>query len=102
LQADAGAGIANIEQCVLGFIITHCFGIQYMRTADAFIILYSVTSRDSFELAIEIYHNLMETAQRENTPEKPVVFLGNKIDLTAERQVIIITTTTLCLLFHCN
>ncbi|GAA5982772.1 hypothetical protein JCM11641_007783 [Rhodosporidiobolus odoratus] len=64
----------------------------YMKSGDGFLLVFSLTSMDS----IGELHNIREQIQRikeattppgQEPPRVPLVLVGNKLDLTAERQV---------------
>jgi len=57
----------------------------YMKTGDGFLVVYSVTSRTSFE-TVDFFKNHIYKVQ-EGKPEIPMVLVGNKTDLEHERQV---------------
>ena len=57
---------------------------QYMRTGMAFLLVYAVTSRSSFEETQMFYQQILRT---KNVDSFPVVLVGNKCDLGYERQV---------------
>eukprot|EP01113_Clastostelium_recurvatum_P035404 TRINITY_DN4934_c0_g1_i4.p1 TRINITY_DN4934_c0_g1~~TRINITY_DN4934_c0_g1_i4.p1 ORF type:complete len:930 (-),score=159.59 TRINITY_DN4934_c0_g1_i4:32-2821(-) len=57
---------------------------QYMRTGDCFLIVYSITSRSSFEEATWMREHIMRV---KDTDRISAVLVGNKNDLEAERQV---------------
>jgi len=57
---------------------------QYMRTGEGFVICYSVTDRRTFDEATA-YKRLIDRVR--NSDDVPVVLVGNKCDLTHERQV---------------
>jgi len=58
---------------------------QYMKTGDGFVLVYSVTSLNSFESA----HRLKTSVYRvkDELEEIPIVLVGNKCDLDTERVV---------------
>jgi small GTP-binding protein len=56
-----------------------------MRSGEGFIIVYSITSRQSFEEAKEKYQKLLLNQDKDHVP---VVLCGNKCDLESERQVL--------------
>lgn len=58
---------------------------QYMRCGEAFILVYSVTDRHSFEEAAVLYKLINRT--RTGDDVMPVVFVGNKSDLEEQRKV---------------
>ena len=57
---------------------------SYRRTAQGYIIVYSVTSRSSFEEAALLYQQFLREKDEDSLPS---VLVGNKCDLEGERQV---------------
>ncbi|CAL8129436.1 unnamed protein product [Orchesella dallaii] len=57
-----------------------------IATAHAFLIVYSVSSRESFELAKIFFDEIQE--QRGDFQETPIVLTGNKIDIPLEKREI--------------
>lgn len=57
---------------------------QYIRSGQGFIIVYSITSRPSFE-NLSTFHDQILRVKDEDT--FPVVILGNKCDLEKDREV---------------
>ncbi|XP_033731014.1 circularly permutated Ras protein 1-like, partial [Pecten maximus] len=57
---------------------------QYTRTGDAFLLVYCITDRSSFEEAEAIYDMLLEIKGGNHVP---AVLCGNKLDLDATRNV---------------
>ncbi|KAG8131528.1 hypothetical protein E2320_009452 [Naja naja] len=57
----------------------HC-----MQVGDAYVIVYSITDRGSFESASELRIQLRRTRQAENLP---IILVGNKTDLVRSREV---------------
>lgn len=57
---------------------------QCMRMGDAYIIVYSVTDKSSFEKASELRIQLRRARQSENIP---IILVGNKTDLVRSREV---------------
>jgi len=57
---------------------------QYMRTGEGFLLVYSITSRNSFE-EISTFHQLILRVKDQDT--FPVIVVANKCDLEYERQV---------------
>jgi len=55
-----------------------------IRNGDAFIIIYDITDKSSFDNVIN-YHN--EVIQAKNADKVPCVLCGNKCDLSDNRQV---------------
>lgn len=57
---------------------------QYMRTGEGFLLVYSITSRSSFEEVVAFHQQILRVKDRDSFP---VVIVGNKCDLEGERQV---------------
>jgi GTPase KRas protein len=57
---------------------------QYMRTGEGFLLVYSITSRSSFE---EISTFQQQILRVKDTDSYPIVVVANKSDLEHERQV---------------
>lgn len=57
---------------------------QYMRTGEGFLLVYSITSRSSFEEVSTFYQQVLRVKDRDYFP---VVMVANKCDLESERQV---------------
>lgn len=57
---------------------------QYMRTGEGFLLVYSVTSRTSFEELMTYYQQILRV---KDVDYVPVLVVGNKSDLESERQV---------------
>ncbi|CAI4783506.1 CDG_1a_G0050190.mRNA.1.CDS.1 [Saccharomyces cerevisiae] len=57
---------------------------QYMRTGEGFLLVYSVTSRNSFDELLSYYQQIQRVKDSDYIP---VVVVGNKLDLENERQV---------------
>jgi GTPase KRas len=62
---------------------------RYMRTGQTFLIVYSITSRASFE-EVETFREQIIRAKGDEPCNIPIVLVGNKSDLEAER---VISTT---------
>lgn len=56
----------------------------YMRSGEGFLLVYSITSRLSFEEITPFYHQILRVQDRQSYP---MVLVGNKKDLEFERQV---------------
>lgn len=59
---------------------------RYLKWADAFVIVYSITNRQSFDTAREYVETIMQYL-KQNGRDSPVALVGNKIDLERYRQV---------------
>lgn len=57
---------------------------QYMRSGEGFLLVYSITSRNSFEEIATFYQQILRVKDKDYFP---VVIVANKSDLDAERQV---------------
>ncbi|KAF3125062.1 Ras GTPase [Orbilia oligospora] len=56
---------------------------QYMRTGEGFLLVYSITSRTSFEEIIQFQQQILRVKDKDYFP---LVVVGNKCDLETERQ----------------
>jgi GTPase SAR1 family protein len=57
---------------------------HYMLDGEGFLLVYSITERDSFKM-IESYHQ--QILRVKDTEVVPIVLVGNKSDLEGERRV---------------
>jgi len=57
---------------------------QYMRTGEGFLLVYSITSRDSFEEISTFHQQILRVKDQDSFP---VIVVANKCDLEYERQV---------------
>ena len=57
---------------------------QYMRTGEGFLLVYSITSRNSFEEISTFHQQILRVKDKDTFP---VVIAANKCDLEYERQV---------------
>jgi GTPase KRas protein len=57
---------------------------QYMRNGEGFVLVYSISSRLSFEEVSTFYQQIRRVKDRDFFP---MVLIGNKCDLEHERQV---------------
>jgi len=57
---------------------------QYMRTGEGFLLVYSITSRNSFEEITQFHQQILRVKDRDYFP---VIVVANKSDLEYERQV---------------
>jgi len=80
-------GMSIGEAGMLIRVCVHAHGAmraQYMRTGEGFILVYSVTSRQSFEEAFALYRQILRFKDRDYFP---IIVVGNKCDLESDRQV---------------
>lgn len=57
---------------------------QYMRTGEGFLLVYSITDRQSFEEIMTFQQQILRVKDRDYFP---MIVVGNKCDLEGERQV---------------
>jgi len=57
---------------------------QYMRTGQGFVMVYSITSRSSFDEINAFREQILRVKDKDSVP---LVLAGNKCDLASERQV---------------
>ena len=57
---------------------------QYMRTGEGFLLVYSITSRQSFEEILTFQQQILRVKDRDYFP---IIIVGNKCDLDMEREV---------------
>ncbi|EMC91567.1 hypothetical protein BAUCODRAFT_298068 [Baudoinia panamericana UAMH 10762] len=57
---------------------------QYMRTGEGFLLVYSITSRQSFEEISTFQQQILRVKDKDYFP---IIVVGNKCDLEHERQV---------------
>jgi GTPase KRas len=57
---------------------------QYMRTGEGFLLVYSITSRQSYEEIMTFQQQILRVKDRDYFP---MIVVGNKCDLEMERQV---------------
>ncbi|KAI9295012.1 ras-like protein [Neoconidiobolus thromboides FSU 785] len=57
---------------------------QYMRNGEGFLLVYSITSRESYEEITTFHDQILRVKDRDTFP---MVVVGNKCDLDTDRQV---------------
>lgn len=57
---------------------------QYMRTGEGFLLVYSITSRQSFEEIVTFQQQILRVKDKDYFP---IILVGNKCDLEKEREV---------------
>lgn len=60
---------------------------SYMKTGQGFVLVYDITSSTSFDLATKLHTQILRL--KEDTPEIPIILVGNKSDLEKVRKVAI-------------
>lgn len=68
---------------------------QYMRTGEGFLLVYSITSRQSFEEITTFQQQILRVKDKDYFP---MVVVGNKCDLEGEREVTRQGTMTMMML----
>ncbi|KAL7720914.1 Ras family GTPase RAS1 [Entamoeba marina] len=61
--------------------------IQWRREGEGFVIVYSITDRDSFCYVSAIHKRILEMKYIKDNTYLPIILVGNKIDLEEERKV---------------
>jgi GTPase KRas len=72
---------------------------QYMRTGEGFLLVYSITSRNSFEEISTFHQQILRVKDKDSFP---VIVVANKCDLEFERQVGMNGTSTTPSLIKCE
>jgi len=72
---------------------------QYMRFGEAFLVVYSVTSRSSFDEVLAFRESILRAKDADSVP---MMLVGNKIDLESERQVSTFEGQQLAKAFGCG
>ncbi|KAK9449185.1 ras family-domain-containing protein [Limtongia smithiae] len=72
---------------------------QYMRAGQGFLLVYSITSRSSFEEISTFHQQILRVKDKDYFP---IVVVGNKCDLETERQVSQQEGSQLAKLFQCS
>ncbi|MBN3308153.1 GTP-binding protein GEM [Amia ocellicauda] len=72
---------------------------QCMQAGDAYLIVYSITDRASFERASELRIQLRRARQAEDIP---IILVGNKSDLVRCREVSVTEGRTCAVVFDCK
>ena len=67
-----------------GVLISRAMREQYMRTGEGFLLVYSITSRNSFEEISTFHQQILRVKDKDSFP---VILIANKCDLEYERQV---------------
>lgn len=80
-QVDQQADAPNISTSLPSF---SAMREQYMRTGEGFLLVYSITSRNSFEEISTFHQQILRVKDKDYFP---VIVVANKCDLEYERQV---------------
>uniref|UniRef100_A0A914Z782 Uncharacterized protein n=1 Tax=Panagrolaimus superbus TaxID=310955 RepID=A0A914Z782_9BILA len=57
---------------------------QYLRTGDGFLLVFSITSRETLDYVVKLHRHIDRLRDRDNFP---MILIGNKCDLNDERQI---------------
>jgi small GTP-binding protein len=71
---------------------------QYMRTGEGFLLVYSITSRQSFEEILTFQQQILRVKDKDYFP---MIVVGNKCDLEGEREVSTEGALSFFLVFLC-
>jgi GTPase SAR1 family protein len=88
-KKSTGPFSAELSSTVFYPLLTltpHCSAMreQYMRTGEGFLLVYSITSRSSFEEINGFHQQILRVKDADSFP---IVIIGNKCDLEFQRQV---------------
>ncbi|ODM17880.1 Ras-like protein [Aspergillus cristatus] len=72
---------------------------QYMRTGEGFLLIYSITSRQSFEEIMTFQQQILRVKDKDYFP---IIVVGNKCDLEKERVVTVEEGEELARQFGCK
>jgi GTPase KRas len=77
------------ETCLLSVLDTageeeYSMGDRYMRTAQGFVLTYSITSRSSFDEMVSYQEQILQVKDEDSVP---MVLVGNKCDLEQDRVI---------------
>ncbi|EDR28515.1 ras, putative [Entamoeba dispar SAW760] len=80
---------------------------QYIKQGDGFVLIYSITSKESFEVLQQIYEDIYQVRKKEYNEHIPIIIVCNKNDLEDDRQVtkeegINYADSTNCPFIECN
>uniref|UniRef100_A0A665XD50 GTP-binding protein n=1 Tax=Echeneis naucrates TaxID=173247 RepID=A0A665XD50_ECHNA len=84
------------------FLIIHCDGFSQddcLKVGSAYVIVYSVTDRSTFDSAAELRITLRRARQAENLP---IILVGNKSDLVRSREVAVEEGRECAVVFDCK
>ena len=72
---------------------------QYMRTGEGFLLVYSITSRQSFDEISTFHQQICRVKDKDHVP---MVLVGNKVDLEEHREVATSGKLTRAILTRCG
>src|SRR5438132_1585529 len=71
---------------------------QYMRGGQGFILVYDITSRNTFDEVVNFRDNILRVKDKDHVP---MVLVGNKCDMEAQRNVTTLEGRELAKSFGC-
>ncbi|KAF8987047.1 ras family-domain-containing protein [Cyathus striatus] len=71
---------------------------QYMRSGEGFLLIYSITSRSSFEIIQQFHQQILRVKDQDVVP---MILVGNKCDLEYQREVTMNEGRDLAKLYGC-
>ncbi|THH19817.1 hypothetical protein EW146_g1423 [Bondarzewia mesenterica] len=84
LLLDAPPYVSSHQIGSLPLVSSSAMREQYMRTGEGFLLVYSITSRNSFEEISTFHQQILRVKDKDSFP---VIVVANKCDLEYERQV---------------
>ncbi|XP_063955415.1 ras-like protein family member 12 [Lytechinus pictus] len=76
--------------------------MRYINWADCLVIVYSITSKQSFQQAKILLQELSDSQKARDAQELPIVLLGNKNEMERYRQVSKLDGSALATQYACN
>uniref|UniRef100_A0A803TAF2 GTP-binding protein n=1 Tax=Anolis carolinensis TaxID=28377 RepID=A0A803TAF2_ANOCA len=95
----AGVQDKDVPEQQIGKKDDNWFHNYCMQVGNAYVIVYSITDRGSFESASELRIQLRRTRQAENIP---IILVGNKTDLVRCREVSVEEGRACAVVFDCK
>ena len=85
VRKNMGQFFLTLLLCIISWNGPHsAMREQYMRTGEGFLLVYSITSRNSFEEISTFHQQILRVKDQDSFP---VIVVANKCDLEYERQV---------------
>eukprot|EP00007_Cunea_sp_BSH-02190019_P003951 CAMPEP_0174243232 /NCGR_PEP_ID=MMETSP0417-20130205/30934_1 /TAXON_ID=242541 /ORGANISM="Mayorella sp, Strain BSH-02190019" /LENGTH=877 /DNA_ID=CAMNT_0015322717 /DNA_START=37 /DNA_END=2670 /DNA_ORIENTATION=+ len=107
-SAASASSTASGETCLLDILDTagqeeySCLRDHYIRTGQCFVLVYSITSRSSFDEISLMYEQILRVTDLPDWQGRlGVIVVGNKNDLEVEREVSIAEGAALAARWHC-